>query len=275
MGWYERLSAQDASFLVYEDRDASAHMHVGGVSVYEAGAFSNPRGGVDVEKFRDYVASRLHMIPRYRQRLAYLPLSGDPIWVDDDRFNVRYHVRHTRLPRPGDERELKRLSARIMSQRLDRHRPLWELWLIEGLPDGRFALVTKTHHCMIDGVSGVDISTVLMQMAPDDTAIEAAVPWEPRPAPSTATLSTEEFRRRASIPVDRGPGSGADGARVALGAGAGCAAISTVSRSSYGSPGEAWHIRRSIGRSARTAGSTGRRSPSPTRRPSRTGSVEP
>ena len=101
MTWYERLSAQDASFLVYEDHDAAAHMHVGGLSVYEAGALSSATGGVDVERFRAYVASRLHMIPRYRQRLAAMPLSGDPIWIDDDHFNVRYHIRHTRLPRPG------------------------------------------------------------------------------------------------------------------------------------------------------------------------------
>jgi diacylglycerol O-acyltransferase len=202
MGWYERLSAQDASFLVYENRDASAHMHVGGVSVYEAGPLSNAHGGVDIERVRAYVASRLHLIPRYRQRLARLPLSGAPIWVDDDRFNVRYHVRHTRLPRPGDERELKRVSARIMSQRLDRDRPLWELWVVEGLPDGRFAIVTKTHHCMIDGVSGVDISTVLMQLSPDATAIEPAVPWEPRPAPSVAARIADEIRRRASVPVE-------------------------------------------------------------------------
>jgi WS/DGAT/MGAT family acyltransferase len=131
-----------------------------------------------------------------------MPLSGDPIWIDDDRFNVRYHVRHTRLPRPGDERELKRLGARIMSQRLDRHRPLWELWLIEGLPDGRFALVTKTHHCLIDGVSGVDISTVLMQMGSDETTIEAPAPWQPRPAPTTRELVVDEVRRRVRVPFD-------------------------------------------------------------------------
>lgn len=202
MAWYERLSGQDASFLVYEDHDAAAHMHVGGLSVYEAGALSSPTGGVDVERFRTFVASRLHQIPRYRQRLAAMPLSGDPIWIDDDHFNVRYHIRHTRLPRPGDERELKRLAGRILSQRLDRRRPLWELWLIEGLPDGRFALVTKTHHCMIDGVSGVDISTVLMQMTPDETAIEAAPPWQPRPAPSATSLALDEIRDRAKLPLE-------------------------------------------------------------------------
>jgi len=202
MAWYERLSAQDASFLVYEDQDAAAHMHVGGLSVYEAGALSSPTGGVDVERFRAYVASRLHMIPRYRQRLAAMPLSGDPIWVDDDHFNVRYHIRHTRLPRPGDERELKRLAGRILSQRLDRRRPLWELWVVEGLPDGRFALVTKTHHCMIDGVSGVDISTVLMQMTADETAIEAPPAWEPRPMPSATALALDELKDRAKLPFE-------------------------------------------------------------------------
>ena len=202
MTWYERLSAQDASFLVYEDHDAAAHMHVGGLSVYEAGALSSPTGGVDVERFRAYVASRLHMIPRYRQRLAAMPLSGDPIWIDDGHFNVRYHIRHTRLPRPGDERELKRLAGRILSQRLDRRRPLWELWVVEGLPEGRFALVTKTHHCMIDGVSGVDISTVLMQMTPDETAIEAAPPWEPRPMPSATALALDELKDRSRLPFE-------------------------------------------------------------------------
>ena len=202
MTWYERLSAQDASFLVYEDHDAAAHMHVGGLSVYEAGALSSATGGVDVERFRAYVASRLHMIPRYRQRLAAMPLSGDPIWIDDGHFNVRYHIRHTRLPRPGDERELKRLAGRILSQRLDRRRPLWELWVVEGLPDGRFALVTKTHHCMIDGVSGVDISTVLMQMTPGETAIEAAPSWEPRPMPSATSLALDELKERSRLPFE-------------------------------------------------------------------------
>src|SRR6185295_19936009 len=114
------------------------------------------------------IASRLHWIPRYRQRLAFTPLLQEPVWVDDDRFNIDYHVRHTSLPRPGDEEQLKRLSARIMSQQLDRTRPLWEAWIVEGLEGGRFALVTKTHHCMADGVSAVDLITVLLSTEPDD-----------------------------------------------------------------------------------------------------------
>jgi diacylglycerol O-acyltransferase len=198
VSYFERLSAQDASFLVYEDIDRHAHMHIGGVSVYDGGGLTGPRGGVDAERIRRYIASRLHLVPRYRQRLARTPIFGEPVWVDDERFNVRYHVRHTRLPRPGDERELKRLVARIMSQRLDRTRPLWELWIVEGLPDGRFALVTKTHHCMIDGVSGVDISTVLMRLD-DDATIAEAPPWMPRPRPGALALVGDALGRRLAL----------------------------------------------------------------------------
>ncbi len=198
---YERLSAQDASFLVYEDIDSTAHMHIGGMSVYEGGGLTNHRGGVDIERIRTYVESRLHAIPRYRQKLAYTPVDGHPVWIDDERFNVRYHVRHTRLPRPGDDAELKSLVGRIMSQRLDRNRPLWELWVVEGLPNGQWAMVTKTHHCMIDGVSGVDISTVLMRLEPDDT-IEEAPPWRPREAPSSLAMLTDEATRKLRAPLD-------------------------------------------------------------------------
>ena len=202
---YERLSAQDASFLVYEDIDATAHMHIGGFSVYEGGGLTNDRGGVDIDRVRAYVESRLHAIPRYRQKLAYTPVDGHPVWIDDDRFNVRYHVRHTRLPRPGGDRELAGLVGRIMSQRLDRTRPLWELWVVEGLPNGQWAMVTKTHHCMIDGVSGVDISTVLMRLEPDDT-IEEPPPWDPRPAPGRLELFADEAKHRLKAPVDLATG---------------------------------------------------------------------
>ncbi len=207
MAHYERLSAQDASFLVFEDANSSAHMHVGGVSIYDGGGLTAPGGGVDIEKIRAYVASRLHHIPRYRQRLVQTPLEGEPVWVDDDRFNVRYHVRHTRLPRPGDDRELKRLTARILSQRLDRSRPLWEYWIIEGLQGGRFAALTKTHHCMIDGVSGVDISSVLMSLEPVDT-FDPAPTWAPRPAPNQVELARDEIGRRLAVPGEIAAGVG-------------------------------------------------------------------
>ncbi len=201
MSHYERLSAQDASFLVFEDSNSNTHMHVGGISIFDGGGLTSPGGAVDIERIRAYVESRLHLIPRYRQRLAVTPLEGDPIWVDDDRFNVRYHVRHTRLPRPGDDRELKRLTARILSQRLDRSRPLWEYWIIEGLEGGRFAALTKTHHCMIDGVSGVDISSVLMRLEASND-FEPAPPFEPRPCPSRGDLLRDELLRRTAIPVE-------------------------------------------------------------------------
>ncbi|MDG2304068.1 MAG: wax ester/triacylglycerol synthase family O-acyltransferase [Candidatus Binatia bacterium] len=125
---------------------------------------------------------------------------------DDDRFNVRYDVRHTWLPRLGDDAKLKALVGRIMSQRLDRNRPLWELWIVEGLPNGQWAMVTQTHHCMIDGVSGVDISTVLMLVEPDDS-IEEAPPWRPRKAPSGLTLLTDEAKRGLRAPLDLYVGS--------------------------------------------------------------------
>src|SRR5262245_29062452 len=122
--FYQRLSALDASFLGVEDADC--HMHVGGVLIFHGGSLVRPDGGLDIDRARHAVATRLHVVPRFRQRLAYMPDGRTPIWVDDDRFRLAYHVRHTALPRPGDERGLKRLVGRIMSQSLDRGRPLWE-----------------------------------------------------------------------------------------------------------------------------------------------------
>src|SRR5207247_1089208 len=110
----------------------------------------------------------LHFVPRFRQRLAQVPYERVPIWVDDDRFRLAYHVRHTALPRPGDERVLKRLVGRIMSQPLDRKRPVWEIWVVEGLDGDRFALISKTHHCMVDGISGADLMSVIMSALPED-----------------------------------------------------------------------------------------------------------
>jgi len=128
---YERLPVQDGSFLAFED--PNSHMTIGATLVFEAGPLATPEGGLDIQRLRAYIASRLHQIPRYRQRLDWVPVEGHPVWVDDEHFEIGYHVRHTALPRPGDERALKRLSARTMSQQLDRGKPLWELWVIEGL----------------------------------------------------------------------------------------------------------------------------------------------
>jgi len=195
---YDRLTQLDNSFLVYED--ANAPLHIGVTQIFEAGPLRGPGGGVDVARVQEYVASRLHRIPRYRQRLARTPLEGHPIWVDDAHFNIGYHVRHTRLPRPGSERLLKRTAGRILSQHLDRSKPLWEMWVIEGLEGDRFAIVTKTHHCMIDGVSGAELLNELLTPEPLEK-IEPPPAWVPLPAPGTVELARDEVVRALRRPV--------------------------------------------------------------------------
>jgi diacylglycerol O-acyltransferase len=177
----DRLTSIDASFL-HQEGDAS-HMHIGAVLLFEG----------PPPKFSDYldhVRGRLHLVPRYRQKLATPPLeTGRPLWVDDPSFNIEYHVRHTALPPPGDEGQLFQLVARLASQRLDRCKPLWESWLVEGLDDDRFALIFKTHHSLVDGVSGVDLATVLLDLErtpkPPQMDLE---PWQPHREPSAGEL---------------------------------------------------------------------------------------
>lgn len=195
---YERLSALDNSFLLLEN--ANAYMHVASTQIFEAGPLRRPDGGIDAERIRDVVEAGLHRIPRYRQKLARIPITGHPVWVDDERFHIDYHVRHTSLPRPGTEEQLKRLSARLMQQHLDRARPLWEMWIIEGLEGDRFALVSKVHHCMIDGISGVDLMRILMSPTPETTVPEKPR-FIPRPAPTPVDLLREELLRRSTIPL--------------------------------------------------------------------------
>ena len=196
---YERLSAQDRSFLVFED--ASAHMHLGGLALLEAGPLATADGGVDVERLRAYIASRLHLAPRYRQRLAWVPLLNRPVWVDDEHFNLGYHVRHTAVPRPGGDRQLKALVARIMSQQLDRGKPLWEVWIIEGLQGGRFAILAKLHHAVADGISAFDLFSALLSPAPDAT-LDEPEPWTPRHTPRPWTLLRDELVRQAAAPLE-------------------------------------------------------------------------
>ncbi len=198
MAYYERLSAMDASFLGIED--GNYHMHVGGVMIFDAAPPRRPAGGIDIERIRKTIHSRLHLVPRFRQRVAYVPYEGIPVWVDDDRFRLAYHVRHTALPHPGDEQVLKRLVGRIMSQPLDRKRPLWEMWVVEGLDGDRFALVSKTHHCMIDGISGADLMSVIMSPFPEDEPSEPE-PWRARPQPSGVELLLDEVVRRLTQPI--------------------------------------------------------------------------
>jgi WS/DGAT/MGAT family acyltransferase len=195
---YERLTALDASFVDIEN--VNVHMHVAATLLFDPGPLANPAGGLDMERIRSYVEARLHSISRYRQRLAYIPFEGHPVWVDDDRFNLFYHVRHTSLPHPGSERQLKRLCGRIMSQKLDMTKPLWEIWIVERLAGGRFALIAKVHHCMVDGISGVDLLTVLLSPDPTEKA-PSLVSWNPRPAPTPQQLIAGEMWRRASMPM--------------------------------------------------------------------------
>jgi diacylglycerol O-acyltransferase / wax synthase len=196
---YERLTALDRFFVDIESYNT--HMHVAAVMLFESAPLANADGGIDVERIRNYIASRLHLIPRYRQKLAHVPVTGQPVWIDDERLNLHYHVRHTALPKPGDLRQLKRLAARIMSQKLDRGKPLWEVWFVEGLADGSCAMISKTHHCMIDGVSGVDLMTVLLSIEPE-LLVHDVPAWSPRPAPGTARLVGDEVLRRVAQPLD-------------------------------------------------------------------------
>ncbi len=207
MAGFERLSPIDRTFLDLETENY--HQHIGATLLLDAAPLTTRGGHLDADRIREYLASRLHRIPRYRQRLATVPMSGEPVWVDDHRFNLRYHVRHTALPPPGSERQLKRLAGRIMSQKLDRGKPLWEMWIVEGVEGDRFAIVTKTHHCMIDGIAGIDLMTVLLTPEPV-TEIEPAPAWEPDPPPAGIELAAAELLRLATTP--------AAAARSALGA---------------------------------------------------------
>ncbi len=196
---YDRLTALDNSFLILER--PSAYMHVASTLVLEAGPLAKPDGGIDADAIKNRIASALHLIPRYRQKLAYVPFTNQPVWVDDDHFNLDYHIRHSALPHPGSDDQLKRLSARIMQQHLDRGRPLWEMWIVEGLSGGRFAIVSKVHHCMIDGVSGMDLLKILLSPFPEHEVSEIPQ-FIPRPAPSGVELLIDEGSRWMRLPYD-------------------------------------------------------------------------
>jgi diacylglycerol O-acyltransferase / wax synthase len=211
----DRLTAVDASFLAQEGR--SSHMHVGSVLLFEG----PPPGYQEV---LEGIESRLHLVPRYRQKLAFPPLqTGRPVWVDDPTFNLEYHIRHTSLPRPGELDQLRLLTGRIYSQRLDRSKPLWETWLVQGLADGRFALITKTHHSMIDGIAGVDLASVLFDTSPVPREVQPE-PWTPNPQPTSAELVADGIKDYLKAPLSalgravggvRDPGGALRGAREA------------------------------------------------------------
>ena len=190
----DRLTGLDSSFLHLEQ--GPAHMHVASTALFEGPA-------PDYVDFRDHISSRLHLVPRFRQKLRFVPYGqGRPKWVDDPQFNIEYHLRHTALPSPGGEEDLRNLAARIFSQRLDRSKPLWELWLVDGVEGGRFAIVAKSHHCLVDGVSGVDITTVLYDTAAEPSPMPEPPAWSPRPEPSDAQILAEALVERATTPAE-------------------------------------------------------------------------
>ena len=197
---YDRLSSLDASFLHLES--ISTPMHVGSLGIFDGAPFFDASGRFRLAEVRALVASRLHLIPRFRRRLMTVPMDqGRPIWVDDPHFDLSYHVRLTALPAPGSWSQLLTLTGRIEAQLLDRSRPLWELWFVEGLAAGRVALVQKTHHALVDGVSGVDVATVLFDFSPEPTRLDPE-PWQPVPGPSSARLLTDSLVERSTEPAE-------------------------------------------------------------------------
>src|SRR3954452_13457436 len=215
----DRLSAVDASFLAQER--ANSHMHVGAVLIFEG-----PAPGYD--DFLTHIRSRLHLAPRYLHKLAFPPLeTGRPVWIDDPSFNLAYHVRHTALPAPGSEEQLRALAARIHSQRLDRAKPLWETWLlpglergrfalifkahhplVQGLERGRFALISKSHHALVDGISGVDLMTVLFDATPvPQIAPHEGEPWSAHPEPSAVALAARGVKGLLKLPLELAGGA--------------------------------------------------------------------
>src|SRR4051794_12931365 len=189
----DRLTSVDASFLTNES--SNSHMHVGAILIFEG----PPPNYVDLV---EHVRGRLSQVPRFRQKLVVPPLeAGRPLWADDVNFNLTYHIRHTALPQPGGEAQLKRLAGRVFSQQLDRSKPLWELWLAQGLERDRFAILTKTHHAMVDGVSGVDIGTVLFDFEAVPVPSEFRDDWVPQPEPGTTELVARGLTDAIGTPI--------------------------------------------------------------------------
>ncbi len=194
----DRLSPLDVSFLYMEE--PTTPMHVGGVAIFEV-----PEGGFDYERLVRLIRDRIALVPRYRQRIRWVPGHlANPVWVDDENFDVTYHVRRSALPRPGTDDQLNDLVARIMSRPLDRARPLWEMYLVEGLEDDRFAILTKTHHAMVDGIAAVDIGQVILDTSPEPREVPPDT-WRPLREPSSVELvagAVNEIARSPKAVVD-------------------------------------------------------------------------
>ena len=191
----DRLSPQDASFLHIEDH--VSHMHIASVAIFEG----------PPPPFGDIVAmvdAKLDLVPRYRQKVRFVPFElGRPVWVDDPHFNIEYHLRHTALPSPGGESELRKLVGRVMAQQLDRSKPLWEIWVVEGLEDGRWAMLAKTHHALVDGVSGTDLLAVIMDLSPDAERPAAVDVDAPTRSPRGSSSWWTRSRTSCSPPTSR------------------------------------------------------------------------
>jgi diacylglycerol O-acyltransferase len=189
----QALSPQDASFLHIED--AVTHMHIGSVGIFEGPAPSH-------DEVKAAIEAKLPLVPRYREKVRFVPFElGRPVWVDDPHFVLDYHVRRTALPAPGSEEQVRLLFARVMSQPLDRARPLWELWIAEGLDEDRWVLINKIHHCMVDGVSGTDLMTVLLDRD-KDAAAPVPVPWRPEREPNSVALLASSVSARLASPYE-------------------------------------------------------------------------
>jgi diacylglycerol O-acyltransferase / wax synthase len=194
----ERLSALDASFL-YMERP-NVHMHVAGLAVLDPS--TRAAGPLHFEDLSRLVGERIHLVPRFRQRVLEPPLrAGRPVWVDDDRFDMAYHLRRAALPEPGGRRELAEFVQRVQSRPLDRTKPLWEMYLIEGLEGGYVAVLSKSHHAMIDGISGMDLASVMFDFTPETQRIHAPGPWDPGPPPSPMGLWAGGLADQLSHPV--------------------------------------------------------------------------
>ncbi|HJQ00918.1 MAG TPA: wax ester/triacylglycerol synthase family O-acyltransferase [Jatrophihabitans sp.] len=200
----DRLQPLDVSFLYLEGR--TTPMHVGGLAVFEP-----PADGFDYERFVELIERRISLVPRYRQKIRTIPGHlANPVWVDDAAFDLSYHVRRSALPRPGSDEQLRELVARVQSRPLDRGHPLWEMYLVEGLSDGRFAVIQKTHHAMVDGISAVDIGQVIL----DSTPVPRDIPedlWMPQPEPGPVALLVD-----AVVEIMRRPTAVLDTARIGL-----------------------------------------------------------
>ncbi len=192
----ERLSSLDAGFLNLEND--TQQMHVGSLLIFDG---PTP----EYDEFFDHLASCLDEVPRYRQRVQHMPLDlARPIWVDDPYFSLAYHLRHTAIPAPGTDAQLRALIGRVMSQRLDVDRPLWEMWMVEGLPDGRWAVITKTHHAMIDGLAGNELMEIVLDRDPRGSRRLPPTHWRPRAAPSRLGLAAAGASWAARLPLDVG-----------------------------------------------------------------------